>query len=216
MQKPESFSEQNESFQGIIFLLFHIHHSSLNAKNRASTALGHRHHSNESDGLGYARPGAQTERSRGHFHTREKSVPERSRGRSPSVVEGIFIREKIGPRAKPRGQSSGEVKNGPPSVVEGGPRAKSRGACLSQDQPTKAIEKLLQFARQRMKSSFRFIVTLHQNKLQFSNVSNSRHYSNTTSRFSSFNSLEPTTGLQQLQPRNGVGPSGSPRRCSGQ
>jgi hypothetical protein len=80
MQKPESFSEQNESFQGIIFLLFYIHNSSLNAKNRASTALGHRYHSNESDGLGYARPGAQTERSRGHFHTREKSVPERSRG----------------------------------------------------------------------------------------------------------------------------------------
>jgi hypothetical protein len=76
MQKPESFSEQNESSQGIIFLLFHIHHSSLNAKNRASTALGHRHHSDEGIGLGFARPGV---------------VPERSRGRSPSEVEGICL-----------------------------------------------------------------------------------------------------------------------------
>jgi hypothetical protein len=91
MQKPELFSEQNESSQGIIFLLFHIHHSSLNAKNRASTALGHRHHSNESDGLGYARPGVVPERSRGAFSSAKKSVPERSRGRSPSEVEGICL-----------------------------------------------------------------------------------------------------------------------------
>jgi hypothetical protein len=98
MQKPESFSDQNESFQGIIFLLFHIQHSSLNAKNRASTALGHRHYSNESDGLGYARPGAQTERSRGHFHSREKSVPERSRGGGDSIPTNILASTALGHR----------------------------------------------------------------------------------------------------------------------
>ena len=86
-------------------------------KELASTSLGHRYHKDECIGLGFARPCARTERSRGHFHPRKS--------RSPSEVED-------GPRAKPRGQSSSEVKNVTQAKQSRSP-SEAEGICIAND-----------------------------------------------------------------------------------